>query len=65
MGIRVIYEKGVFKPLEKVEDLKEGEEIEIFIERLEWNKFAMANSSFDFLKREPDIYTKADITENK
>ena len=31
--IEVVYEKGVFKPLEKVElELKEGEEVDISIE---------------------------------
>ncbi len=61
MGIKVLFQKGVFKPLEKVKDIKEGEEVEIFIERHEWNKLAMANPSFNFLKSEPDIYTDADI----
>ena len=27
MGIKVIYQEGVFKPLEKIKDIKEGEEV--------------------------------------
>lgn len=59
--MKVKYQEGVFKPLEKIKDIKEGEVVEISIERHEWNKFAMSNPSFDFLKNEPDIYTEADI----
>ena len=55
------YQEGIFKPLEKIKDIKEGEVVEIFIERHEWNKLAMSNPSFNFLKDEPDIYTKAGI----
>ena len=55
------YQEGIFKPLEKIKDIKEGEVVEIFIERHEWDKLAMSNPSFNFLKDEPDIYTKADI----
>ena len=58
------YQEGVFKPLEKIKDIKEGEVVEIFIERHEWNKLAMSNPSFNFLKDEPDIYTKADIVKS-
>ena len=64
MRIKVLYQQGVFKPLEKVKDIKEGEIVEISIERHEWNKLAMANLSFDFLKNEPDSYTKCDIIKN-
>ncbi len=61
MGIKAIYQEGVFKPLDEVKDIKEGEEIETDIGRHEWNKLAMSNPSFDFLKEEQDIYTEADI----
>ena len=59
------YQEGVFKPLEKIKDIKEGEEVEIFIERHEWNNLAMSNPSFKFLKNEPDIYTQSDIIESE
>jgi len=36
--IEVVYEKGVFKPLEKVE-LEEGEKMEILIEGENFEKF--------------------------
>ena len=58
------YQEGIFKPLEKIKDIKEGEVVEIFIERHEWNKLAMSNPSFNFLKDEPDIYTEADIVKS-
>ncbi len=59
------YQEGVFKPLEKIKDIKEGEVVEIFIERNDWNKLAMSNPSFKFLNNEPDIYTKSDIIEHE
>ena len=55
------YQEGVFKPLEKIKDIKEGEVVDIFIERHEWNQLATTNPSFEFLNNEPDIYTQADI----
>jgi len=59
------YQEGVFKPLEKIKDIKEGEVVEISIERHEWNKLAMANPSFEFLKNEPDIYSGKDIIDSE
>ena len=59
------YQEGVFKPLEKIKDIKDGEVVDIFIERHEWNNLAMSNQSFNFLKNEPDIYTKGDIIKSK
>lgn len=59
------YQEGVFKPLEKIKDIKEGEVVEISIERHEWNKLAMANPSFEFLKNEPDIYSEEDIIDSE
>ena len=59
------YQEGVFKPLEKIKDIKEGEEVEIFIERHEWNNLAMSNPSFKFLKNEPDIYSGKDIIDSE
>ncbi|MBI2657001.1 antitoxin family protein [Candidatus Woesearchaeota archaeon] len=44
------YQHGVFKPLEEIKDIKEGEVVEMSIECHEWNKLAMANPSFEFLK---------------
>ncbi len=64
------YQHGVFKPLEEIKDIKEGEEVDIYeegeevdiyVERHEWNKLAMKNPSFNFLKSEPYIYTKANM----
>ena len=55
------YQEGVFKPLEKIKDIADGEVVEISVERHEWDKLAMANPSFDFLKDELDIYTKSDL----
>jgi len=65
MGIKVLYQKGIFKPLDKIRGIKEGEELEIHIERHEWSKLAMKNPSFDFLKSEQDIYTKSDIVKHE
>lgn len=59
------YQEGVFKPLEKIKDIKEGEVVEISIEHHEWNKLAMANPSFEFLKNEPDIYSEEDIIDSE
>ena len=61
--MRVKYEKGVFKPLEKITGLEEGEELEVYLDREEWKRFAMNNPAFDFLKNEPEIYRKEDIIE--
>ena len=55
------YQEGVFKPMEKIKDIKEGEVVEISLERHEWDKLAMANPSFEFLKNELDIYSGKDI----
>ena len=65
MGIKAIYQEGVFKPLKKIKGIKEGEEVEISIENHQWNALAMSNPSFKFLKNEPDIYTETDIIKNK
>ena len=65
MGIKAIYQEGVFKPLKKIKGIKEGEEVEISIEQHQWNELAMSNPSFKFLKNEPDIYTETDIIKNK
>ena len=59
------YQEGVFKPLEKIKDIKEGEVVEISIERHEWNKLAMGNPSFEFLKNEPDIYSGKNIIDSE
>lgn len=59
------YQEGVFKPMEKINDIKEGEVVEISIERHEWNTLAMKNPSFKFLKNEPDIYSGKDIIDSE
>ena len=61
MEMRVRYQKGIFKPLQRVRGIKEGEVLSIFIERQYWSKLAMHNPSFSFLKHEPDIYSKTDV----
>lgn len=61
MEIKVKYQKGVFRPLNKIKGIREGEVLDIVIERHEWNKLAMYNPSFNFLKNEPDLYSKEDI----
>jgi len=49
--IEVIYEKGVLKPLKKV-DLKEGEKLKIIIEKTDFSKYygAFGKASADELK---------------
>ena len=61
MQIKVKYQKGVLRPLHRIKGIKEGEVLNIVIERYEWNKLAMHNPSLSFLKHEPDIYSKSDI----
>ena len=63
MEIKVRYVEEVFKPLEDITDIPEGEELEIHFEREDWNTLAMSNPSFDFLRDEPDIYTEDDVIE--
>ena len=65
MGIKAVYQEGVFKPLKKIKGIKEGEEVEISIENHQWNELAMSNPFFKFLKNEQDIYTDTDIIKNK
>ena len=61
MEIKVKYHKGVLKPLHKIKGIKEGEVLNIVLEGYKWNKLAMNNPSFSFLKHEPDTYTKSDV----
>ena len=61
MEIKVKYQKGVFKPLYRIKGIREGEVLNVVIERYEWNTLAMNNPSFNFLKHEPDIYSKSDV----
>ena len=63
MSIKVKFEEGTFKPLEKVKNIKEGDELEIHIETDDFHALAMAGESFEFLKDEPDIYSEEDIIE--
>jgi len=56
MELLVKFEKGVFKPVQTVQGISEGEEFEIHLERADWYKLAMANPSFYFLKEEPEQY---------
>jgi predicted DNA-binding antitoxin AbrB/MazE fold protein len=61
MNIKVKYQEGVFKPLEAVRGVADGEEVEIHLEREDWTKLAANNPSFDFLKEEQDAYTEEDL----
>ncbi len=61
MEILARYEEGVFKPIGRVTDIGEGEEVEIHLERQDWQKLADANPSFFFLKEEPELYDKKDV----
>ena len=63
MDIKVKYESGVFKPLQIVKGLKEGEELSINFDRSDFHQLLVQGSSFDFLKEEPDLYTDEDIIE--
>ncbi len=58
MQIKVKYQKGVFKPSQKVKKIKEGQELEINIE-----EHTQAGKAFDFLKDEEDLYSEKDIVE--
>ena len=61
MEIKVKYQKGVLRPLHRIKGIKEGEVLNVVLESYKWNKLAMNNQSFNFLKHEPDIYSKTDI----
>ena len=61
MDIKVRYQNGIFTPLETVEGIEEGEEVEIHVEREDWGKLAESNPAFSFLQGEPDLYTEKDI----
>ena len=45
----------------RIKHIKEGEVLNVVLESYKWNKLAMNNQSFNFLKHEPDIYSKIDI----
>lgn len=59
--IRARYEDGVFKPLQKVRGLKDGQIVEIAVQQDDLAALAMQGGSFDFLADEEDLYTEADI----
>ncbi len=61
MEIMVQYEEGVFKPLQKIIGLNEGDKFEIHLERTDWHKLAMNNPSFLFLKEDSVEYGEKDI----
>ena len=61
MEIKVKYEEGVFKPLERVIYVREGEEFEIILEKEDMHILATAGRSFDFLEEEEDLYASTDI----
>lgn len=63
MEIKVKYKNGVLTPLQKVTGLEEGEELEVSIEKEDFHVLAMAGESFDFLKKEEDLYSEADVIE--
>ena len=61
MHIKVKYQKGVFKPMQEVKEFKEGEELEISIEKEDIHALALAGEAFDFLKEEEDLYSEKDL----
>ena len=63
MSIEAIYRKGVFLPLEKIEGLKEGEKVELCIEKENFHTIVSSGKSLDFLDNEEDIYSEDDIIE--
>lgn len=64
MEIKVQYKNGVFKPLQNIMGITEGEELEINIEKEDLHALMIAGESFDFLKYEEDIYSESDVIEH-
>lgn len=64
MEIKAIFKEGVFQPLKKIENVSEGQIIEINIKTSEKDNIAeisMRGKSFDFLKNDEDIYSEKDL----
>ncbi len=64
MEIKARFKEGVFQPLKKIENVSEGQIIEINIETSEKDNIAeisMQGKSFDFLENDEDIYSEKDI----
>ncbi|HLC33085.1 MAG TPA: antitoxin AF2212-like protein [Candidatus Nanoarchaeia archaeon] len=64
MEIKVVYKKGVFMPLRKVKGFKEGEKLDVSIEKEDFHKLVVAGKSFDFLKDEEELYSEDDVVES-
>lgn len=63
MELKVKYEKGVFKPLQVVKGVKEGEELEVSLEKEDFHALVIAGEAFNFLEDEAEIYSEADLIE--
>ena len=62
--MKAIFKKGVFQPLNRIENIPEGQIIEINIELSKKNDLAdisMYKESFDFLENEENIYSEKDL----
>jgi len=59
------YEKMVMQieMLKELKEIQESKKFNIESEENSWNKLALDNPSFRFLKEEPAIYTEEDILE--
>ena len=63
MEVKVVYEDGVFKPLQEITWIKEGTQIEINLEIEEFHNLLSIGGSFDFLNDEEELYSENDIVE--
>ena len=63
MEVKVVYEDGVFKPLQEITWIKEGMQMEINLEIEEFHNLLSIGGSFDFLNDEEELYSEKDIVE--
>ena len=63
MELKVKYEKGVFRPLQAVRGVEEGEELEVNLEKEDFHALVIAGEAFDFLRKEEEIYSETDLIE--
>lgn len=68
MTIKAIFKEGLFWPINKIENIPEGQIMEINIETINENDLAevsMQGGCFDFLENEEDLYSEKDLIENE
>jgi len=58
--IEVIYENGVFKPVNRI-DLKEGERLKIILKRVDLKSFVMAKLPEEKIKELEERFESEDI----